>query len=304
MLSAQLYQALVVLLISHINVSYSTGKIYTTDENQQYYINEDQQYTWFDALGECLKLNMTLVAIETSTKSQEINTLVTETFGKTVVLWVGGIMTRNEHKRNYNWITTGQLFNYTFWKGTNNPDFTNDNEYCIEIGWGVNMEWNDDYCGRKYGFICEHNDQLDLKQNNPQQKLNLQEMQKSLLALQQDLEKHEQLKEKLQMKIIKREKLQQELTMQKQERMQQLQQIVENGTMKQKQLIGNLQTEIKEENQFLQILQKQHLQLVELLKEKLQKQQNLLKTDDEKIQIEAKNRKYRDSYFQFIMVNH
>ncbi|XP_037827285.1 lectin subunit alpha-like, partial [Lucilia sericata] len=112
-------------------------------------------YTWFDGLSECLKMNMTLVSIETQHKSEEINTLVKSIFNKNVILWVGGILTHYPDARNYIWISTGEKFSYTFWKHQN-PDFSLNNEYCIQLVSASNMEWNDNVCEVKYGFICEY----------------------------------------------------------------------------------------------------------------------------------------------------
>ncbi|XP_065357061.1 lectin subunit alpha-like [Calliphora vicina] len=185
------FQLIVFLLIYKLNGANTTGKFYTTDENKKYYINDEQKYTWFDGLSECLKLNMTLVSVETSLKSQEVNTLVKNTFDRIVILWVGGIMTRYPDSRHYIWIATGQPFNYTYWHGKN-PDFKGNNEYCIQIGWGPNMEWNDNRCTSNYGFMCEdhrQNSVIDSVKEHEKLKQNLIMEIKEQHNLQQDLQK-------------------------------------------------------------------------------------------------------------------
>ncbi|XP_037815054.1 lectin subunit alpha-like [Lucilia sericata] len=142
-------------------------------------------------------------------------------------------MIRNSDKLNYTWMATGQQFNYTYWK-VNNPDFTNNNEYCVEIGWGSDMEWNE--LSYKYGLICEQNELVGLKHNNAQVLENLQEITKSLNALRQEVQDHDQLKENLSIYIIRREKLQQELSSNQQQQeelkkeFQQEQQVVDEQT--------------------------------------------------------------------------
>ncbi|KAI8125169.1 hypothetical protein FF38_06717 [Lucilia cuprina] len=298
----KIYQIIVVLIIYQLNCIHSFGNIYITADNKLYYIDENQKYTWFDALSECLKLNMNLVTIETYSKSEEINYLVKETFGKVVVLWVGGIMIRNSDTRNYTWMPIGQQFNYTYWK-VNNPDFTNNNEYCVEIGWGSDMEWNDDNCGYKYGFICEQNEVVDLKQNCTQVVENLQEITKSLNALRQEVEDYDQLEENLNINIMKREKLQQELTTKQQQHEElkiELQQIVENELKQRELQAQDIQTDFKEDQQFLQLLQKQKFKLLEILQNRQDLQTNENTESQEKL---WNSRKYRDNFFQFIILN-
>ncbi|XP_037807838.1 lectin subunit alpha-like [Lucilia sericata] len=149
-----LYQLIALLFICKIKGIYSYGKIYTTSDNKQYYIDAEQEYTWFDGLSRCLKMNMNLVSIETEQKSEKINQLVMETFGRNIKLWVGGVMTHYHDGRQYIWTHTGQPFTYSFWSGAN-PDFETNSEYCVQIGWGYNMEWNDKSCDSRLGYICE-----------------------------------------------------------------------------------------------------------------------------------------------------
>ncbi|XP_037807825.1 lectin subunit alpha-like [Lucilia sericata] len=155
-----IYKIVGILLISKINEILATGEMYTSSNNNKYYIDGEQKYNWFEAVGICSSMNMKLVTIETKTKSDDINALVLKSFDKRISLWVGGIATRdNTNKLKYIWIYTGQPFSYVYWS-PNNPDFKNNNEYCINIGSTDDMKWNDYPCTRTLGVICE------LQENN------------------------------------------------------------------------------------------------------------------------------------------
>lgn len=71
--------------------------------------------------------------------------------GKNIVLWVGGYAVGTN--RTFTWVATGANFTYTYWYGQN-PDFFNSEEYCVQIGYR-DMQWNDNKCTNKYGFVCE-----------------------------------------------------------------------------------------------------------------------------------------------------
>ncbi|XP_023305753.2 lectin subunit alpha-like [Lucilia cuprina] len=261
---ATFYQIIAVLIISKINGIYTSGKMYTTATNKQYFINPDQKYTWFDGLSECLKMNMTLVSIETQPKSEEINTLVKSIFKKNIILWVGGILTHYPDSRNYIWINTGEKFTYTFWKYLN-PDFSLNNEYCIQIGSASDMEWNDNVCAVKYGFICEY-DEKSLRAE--QYKL---EMERNLQKCQQDLKEQIILKDTH--KMVSEE-------------------------------LKNLRDLQKHQLELGEQLQKETRKLYEAL-QKQQEWQNFIAKQlqtlepEENQENENKNRKYRDISFQF-----
>ncbi|XP_065361565.1 lectin subunit alpha-like [Calliphora vicina] len=153
-----LYLTLVFLLLFKVNQISSYGRMYTADSTNKYYIENDQKYTWIEALAKCRKMNMSLLTIDTVTKSNEINQLVQHIFSKKVTLWVGGFRMRHP-THHFVWVETGKPFTYTYWEGKN-PDFKGQNEYCIDIGWGNKMEWNDDSCNFETGFVCEPNHQL------------------------------------------------------------------------------------------------------------------------------------------------
>ncbi|XP_046806484.1 lectin subunit alpha-like [Lucilia cuprina] len=99
---------------------------------------------------------MTLLEVNTESKSLEITKLIKNIPNKSNggYLWLGGIRTQIEND-DFVWLSTGERFNYTNWY-PNNPDFTGDDEYCVELVEIRNWQWNDLYCKRKRGFACEY----------------------------------------------------------------------------------------------------------------------------------------------------
>ncbi|XP_065355053.1 lectin subunit alpha-like [Calliphora vicina] len=279
---ATLCQVLVCLFICQINDIYAFGRIYTTANNKQYFIEAGQEYTWFDGLSRCLKMNMNLVTIETEAKSQEINSLVENTFGKPVKLWVGGVMTHFQDARQYIWIHTGLPFSYTYWNGEN-PDFYNNAEYCVQIGWGPNMEWNDKYCNSRLGFICEYAQNTAI--HNQQLNGNGKELENKIEQLQQQLKDHVELKDQWQMATAKREFILQNELQQLKEQLKLQKKETEEYVLRE----GNLKNHLWELRNILQEL-----------KEKYQKKLNKsLQTElrEKLLAAEAKNNQYDDNIY-------
>ncbi|KNC26867.1 hypothetical protein FF38_03342 [Lucilia cuprina] len=154
-LNIYLKAILVFFIIFQVKDCRTLGRMYESDSNNKYYIENEQKYKWVEALSTCLEMNMSLVTIDTASKSNEINRLVLKTFGKKVELWVGGLRNRYP-SQHFTWIPTAKSFTNTYWEGKN-PDNSGNAEYCVEIGWGNNMEWNDKSCDYELGFICEPN---------------------------------------------------------------------------------------------------------------------------------------------------
>lgn len=133
---------------------------------------------------------MTLLTIDTDKKSNEINNLVKKTFNKSIKLWMGGIMSRYPQKQ-YIWLSNGEKFDYTNWESTN-PNFLNDEQFCVEFGYDKNMGWNDLGCDYKRGFVCESDSQKSKFEKLLQQEKilnkNIEDMGKREKLLQQQLE--------------------------------------------------------------------------------------------------------------------
>lgn len=136
---------------------------------------------------------MTLVTIETTAKSEEINSLVIKSVGRTY-LWIGGIATRHPAPNRFLWLKTGNQITSTFWYD-NYPQFSSsNNEYCILIGFTANMKWANYNCVLKYGYMCEE-DSEKLKEQDLQKNLTLEIKERE--NLQQELEKQKAIAEDL-----------------------------------------------------------------------------------------------------------
>ncbi|XP_061401959.1 lectin subunit alpha-like, partial [Musca vetustissima] len=95
---------------------------------------------------------MALVTIENAEKWQEISSLVFRTFGTHKILWVGAFT--GDRYDQFVWISTWEPITFSYWHH-GQPDFYGNNEHCLQIGWGPNMQWNDHQCHVKFGYICE-----------------------------------------------------------------------------------------------------------------------------------------------------
>ncbi|XP_065357557.1 lectin subunit alpha-like [Calliphora vicina] len=99
---------------------------------------------------------MSLATIDTKEKSDDITSLLKKTLVNVNPLWVGAVANGND--RLYVWISTGNKVTYTNWY-EGEPDFYNNNEYCLQTGWSNKIQWNDHECHKQFGLICELNQQ-------------------------------------------------------------------------------------------------------------------------------------------------
>lgn len=112
------------------------------------------QFTWFEGLARCASMNMSLVTIDTKTKSDDIAALLKNNFNKHIFLWIGGCVNGTD-PRQFVWIATGKEFTFSNW-GTNQPDFSHHNEYCAHLDYSTTVTWNDNICQSTLGFMCEN----------------------------------------------------------------------------------------------------------------------------------------------------
>ncbi|XP_065368433.1 lectin subunit alpha-like [Calliphora vicina] len=152
--SSQVLLATFLIFITKLYVIKGSENIFVSNQNNVYYIESEQKFTWYDGLAKCANMNMSLVTIDTKLKSQEITSLLNDIFGKRIPLWIGGTI-NGVNPRQFVWISTGKKFTYTNW-ANGQPDFAGNNEYCAQTGWTNAMEWNDHVCSNQYGFMCEY----------------------------------------------------------------------------------------------------------------------------------------------------
>ncbi|XP_037815056.1 lectin subunit alpha-like [Lucilia sericata] len=254
-----LCEIIMFIFIFKINKITSIGQMYNTVENKQYYVNQDKEYTFDNSIIECLKLNMTLVTIETIAEEKALGEML---LNKTIFphmprLWIGGL--RIPETRTYIWISIGKPFG-NWYRGI--PDYDKD---CVFIGWSDQYQWTDGTCSNKRGYICEHQSERKLQED------------------------HEKLKENLKMEIQKRENLQLQLNNEKELSTNLKEQLQQIKTMEEKR---NQAFEIQTQNKQLeQQLQNGEPKLVPVLKNQLQEYQQLIE------QNEYKKHKYFDLMF-------
>ncbi|XP_073822445.1 uncharacterized protein [Musca autumnalis] len=131
-----------------------------TEDGDTFYIEKSEKYSWHEALSECIRLKMTLVAVDSDCKRQKMAAL---SMYETPRVWIGG---HDQIKsRQFQWISNSQIFEYTNWR---EREPNNNNEHCVEMIY-PSLKWNDARCDAKHGFICE--DMPAVKEKNREIKL-------------------------------------------------------------------------------------------------------------------------------------
>ncbi|XP_073822448.1 uncharacterized protein [Musca autumnalis] len=125
---------------------YSAVSYMTSYNGKEYYVETSMSYNWYQALSICISLKMTLLAVDSYSKRQEISKLQLPSYAQ---VWIGGHDLKNS--RSFEWISNSQAFSYTFWY-KDEPNSKEEN--CVEMTY-PNMGWNDVRCSRSRGFICE-----------------------------------------------------------------------------------------------------------------------------------------------------
>ncbi|XP_065357542.1 uncharacterized protein LOC135951763 [Calliphora vicina] len=219
--------------------TYAIGQLYTSEANNTYYIEFENEFTWFEAQHVCSEMNMTLVEINSNTKFLELITLIHKAEKQNNIngtyLWTGGI--RNELPvDNFVWYSTGEQFNYTNWYNSY-PNSRDDPKACLEIVAVFDWQWRNYECSSRSGFGCEEKTTRQILQN---------------------------LKQKLQTEIEKNLNLQKELQQQQDEHQEQLRKLNEQNLEAQHQF--QLQSHV---------IKQQKLKLEEDLQAEIIKQNNL-----------------------------
>ncbi|XP_037822318.1 lectin subunit alpha-like [Lucilia sericata] len=151
-----LFIILFLLTFKHRVFSITPEKLFTSDRNKIFYIDHEHKYDWFESLAKCARMDMSLTAFDSKVKWDDVLTMIQKQFEKKLILWTSGYAVGD--KRQFMWMTTGEEFTFTNWT-TGNPDFSEQKEYCVQIGNGPHYEWNDNSCTKKFGFICEFKEQ-------------------------------------------------------------------------------------------------------------------------------------------------
>ncbi|KAM7360700.1 C-type lectin 1-like [Cochliomyia hominivorax] len=164
---AHLNILIVILFTLKITHIHAVGNMYTSAALNKYFINFDETFTWFESQIACAEMNMTLLEVDTSAKSLEVNTLIQDVRQKNNVgeryIWSGGILNRFP-KHHFVWLSSGEKASFTNWK-SGEPNFLKDNEFCLSLYTSVELLWNDDPCSRPRGYICEYSEKQKELQN-------------------------------------------------------------------------------------------------------------------------------------------
>ncbi|XP_065361462.1 lectin subunit alpha-like [Calliphora vicina] len=141
-----------ILFIINLAFAVPVEKWQESEDGSKFYIEADTKYNWFEALSECARKNMSLIAIDTSAKHQQIDNLLKRFYNSSPSFWIGGH--DNALHLRYEWISTGQPLSFTNW-GPGQPADKLKDEHCLLI-WS-DFQWHDNSCNNKHGFICEEN---------------------------------------------------------------------------------------------------------------------------------------------------
>ncbi|XP_037822316.1 lectin subunit alpha-like [Lucilia sericata] len=166
----QIFTIFSILIIKTLAIE-STDNLFISEQNQTYYIENEEKYNWFQALTKCASMDMSLVTIDSQEKSDDLNALLTNTFGTINPLWIGALL-NDLSPRQYSWISTGDNLTYTNW-ADGQPNFLARQEYCIQVTSTEDpdhpIQWDDEKCSRPYGFICEYSRYHNLEEEMKEQ---------------------------------------------------------------------------------------------------------------------------------------
>ncbi|XP_037813364.1 lectin subunit alpha-like [Lucilia sericata] len=145
-------KCVVVYILFLINLVYCVPeqKWRESEDGSKFYIEPAGKYNWYEAWSDCARKNMSLIAIDTYAKHQQIDNLLKRLYNSCPPVWIAGH--DNAVHLRFEWASTGQPFSFTNW-GANQPADTTKNEPCI-LMW-TDFQWHDYPCTNKLGYICE-----------------------------------------------------------------------------------------------------------------------------------------------------
>ncbi|KAM7356635.1 lectin subunit alpha-like isoform 2-T2 [Cochliomyia hominivorax] len=143
--------AVCTLILIHLVACMPQQKWHQSNDGSKFYIETTKMYNWFEAISECARKNMSLIAIDTFEKHQQIDSLLRRLYDKFNDVWIGGH--ENALAYRYEWITTGETFTFTNW-GPGQPNESEYGKHCFLMS--SDFQWYDQNCtSNKIGFICE-----------------------------------------------------------------------------------------------------------------------------------------------------
>ncbi|CAG7727139.1 unnamed protein product [Allacma fusca] len=127
-----------------------------------YYISaSDELLNWFEALQQCMFLEMQLVAVNSVEKHEEIQELLLSKGSPDGDFWTAGTNLWTDSD-DYFWASTGESFTFMGWLELEETNNEPEKHNCVQIkralnltGDGYSYRWNDNGCHIKSRFICE-----------------------------------------------------------------------------------------------------------------------------------------------------
>ncbi|XP_037813366.1 lectin subunit alpha-like [Lucilia sericata] len=121
-----------------------------SEDGSKFYIEVTKKVNFFEAWSDCARKNMSLIAIDSYAKHQQIDGLLRRLYTSCPSVWIGGH--DNAVHLRFEWMSTGEPFSFTNW-GPGQPADTAKDEHCLLI-W-TDFQWHDYPCTGKLGYICE-----------------------------------------------------------------------------------------------------------------------------------------------------
>lgn len=124
---------------------------------KRYFVHNNKEVTFLEAWRLCQSIGHRLATITSEEDSQLLEQAIAKSSNPKGPWFIGGTDLGNEG--HFVWISTNKPIGYLtgyFNYSPGQPDNTDGNEDCLEIGrWG-GVVWNDIHCDWRQRYICEH----------------------------------------------------------------------------------------------------------------------------------------------------
>ncbi|XP_065355861.1 lectin subunit alpha [Calliphora vicina] len=194
-----------------------------TEDGTKYLIESKYEYTWFEALHECAKRNLSLVAVDTADKNFHLVKLLKNRFGIGLDLWIGSTASTAEHSsRKFVWVSNGKTFNFANWED-GEPNNLGGDQPCVHT-WSKtnNFNWADGQWHLKYGYICEETFISHYRHDMDKKRHSINEVAEQLILYFKEKQKHIEQINQAQDVLLK------QINLELEEKLQQTKKIIDN----------------------------------------------------------------------------
>jgi hypothetical protein len=129
------------------------------EQNGHYYAFINKQMTWDAAKAYCENFGGHLVTITSDQESEFVSSVRTINSAFTSNVWIGA--TDKDSEGNWKWVTGEKFSNFLHWN-SGEPSNSNGNEHYAHLTSGTKY-WNDNDVGEKFYFICEWDNENEMK---------------------------------------------------------------------------------------------------------------------------------------------